>query len=46
VRGAFTTAVGARKGLFEEANGGTFFFDEISETSPSFQTKHVHAWRP
>ncbi len=39
VRGAFTGAVSSRKGLFEEANGGTFFFDEIAETPPSFQAK-------
>jgi two-component system response regulator HydG len=38
-RGAFTGAVSARKGLFEEADGGTFFFDEIAETTPSFQAK-------
>jgi two-component system response regulator HydG len=38
-RGAFTGAVGARKGLFEEADGGTFFFDEIAETTPAFQAK-------
>ena len=31
-RGAFTGAVSARKGLFEEADGGTLFFDEIAET--------------
>ncbi len=31
-RGSFTGAVSARKGLFEEADGGTFFFDEIAET--------------
>jgi two-component system response regulator HydG len=43
VRGAFTGAVQARKGLFEEANGGTFFFDEISETPPSFQAKLLRA---
>src|SRR5262249_49773014 len=30
-RGAFTGAATARKGLFEEADGGTFFFDEIAE---------------
>src|SRR6185436_16923471 len=34
-----TGAVSARKGLFEEADGGTFFFDEIAETPPSFQAK-------
>jgi two-component system, NtrC family, response regulator HydG len=43
VRGAFTGAVSARKGLFEEANGGTFFFDEIAETPPSFQAKLLRA---
>jgi two-component system response regulator HydG len=43
VRGAFTGAVSARKGLFEEANGGAFFFDEIAETSPSFQAKLLRA---
>jgi two-component system response regulator HydG len=42
-RGAFTGAVSARKGLFEEANGGTFFFDEIAETPPSFQAKLLRA---
>jgi two-component system response regulator HydG len=31
--------VTARKGLFEEADGGTFFFDEIAETTLSFQAK-------
>ncbi|MBI4705226.1 MAG: sigma-54-dependent Fis family transcriptional regulator [Deltaproteobacteria bacterium] len=43
VRGAFTGAVSDRKGLFEEADGGTFFFDEISETSLSFQAKLLRA---
>jgi two-component system response regulator HydG len=38
-RGSFTGAVSARKGLFEEADGGTFFFDEIAETTPAFQAK-------
>ena len=38
-RGAFTGAVSARKGLLEEAQGGTFFFDEIAETSLAFQAK-------
>jgi len=42
-RGAFTGAVSARKGLFEEADGGTFFFDEIAETTPSFQAKLLRA---
>ena len=43
VRGAFTGAVAARKGLIEEANGGTFFFDEIAETPTSFQAKLLRA---
>lgn len=42
-RGAFTGAVTARKGLFEEADGGTFFFDEVAETTPSFQAKLLRA---
>lgn len=39
VRGAFTSAVSDRKGLFEEAHGGTIFLDEIGNTSASFQAK-------
>ncbi len=42
-RGAFTGAAVARKGLFEEADGGTFFFDEIAETPPTFQAKLLRA---
>ncbi|MDD5307353.1 MAG: sigma-54 dependent transcriptional regulator [Deltaproteobacteria bacterium] len=42
-RGAFTGAVSTRKGLIEEADGGTFFFDEIAETSLSFQAKLLRA---
>ena len=42
-KGAFTGAVSARKGLFEEAHGGTFFFDEIGETSLAFQAKLLRA---
>ena len=38
-RGAFTGATTSRKGLLEEAEGGTFFFDEIAETTMSFQAK-------
>ncbi len=38
-KGAFTGAVQAKKGLFEEANGGTIFLDEISTISPSVQVK-------
>ncbi len=38
-RGAFTGAVGTKKGLFEVADGGTFFLDEIGDMSPSLQVK-------
>ena len=38
-KGAFTGAVGARKGRFETADGGTLFLDEIGEISPAFQAK-------
>lgn len=38
-KGAFTGAAQAKKGLFEEANGGTIFLDEISTISPSVQVK-------
>jgi transcriptional regulator with PAS, ATPase and Fis domain len=38
-RGAFTTAVSDKPGLFEEANGGTLFLDEIANTSRRFQAK-------
>lgn len=38
-RGAFTGAENARRGLFEEADGGTLLLDEMTETSPSFQVK-------
>jgi len=43
VRGAFTGAVGDRKGLWEEAEGGTLFLDEVGETSPAFQVKLLRA---
>ena len=39
VKGAFTGAVKLRQGLLEDASGGTFFFDEIAETTPAFQAK-------
>ena len=37
--GAFTGAVRDRKGLFEEARGGTIFLDEIGDLSPAMQVK-------
>lgn len=39
VRGSFTGASDTRPGLFEYANGGTVFLDEIGETSPNMQAK-------
>jgi two-component system, NtrC family, response regulator HupR/HoxA len=39
VKGAFTGASNNKKGLFEIADGGTVFLDEIADTSPAFQTK-------
>lgn len=38
-RGAFTGAESARRGLFEEADGGTLLLDEVTETSPAFQVR-------
>ena len=38
-RGAFTGAVEDHIGLFERADGGTVFLDEIGEVSPAFQAK-------
>jgi len=39
VRGAFTGALTAKKGLFEEADGGTIFLDEVSNLTLSMQVK-------
>jgi two-component system response regulator HupR/HoxA len=39
VRGAFTGAVKDQKGLFETADGGTFFLDEIGDMSAALQVK-------
>ncbi|MCW5893889.1 MAG: sigma-54-dependent Fis family transcriptional regulator [bacterium] len=38
-RGAFTGAVGARAGMFQLANGGTIFLDEVGEMNPTLQVK-------
>ncbi len=39
VKGAFTSAIASKKGLFEVADQGTIFFDEISTISPETQAK-------
>jgi DNA-binding NtrC family response regulator len=39
VKGAFTSAVTSKKGLFEVADQGTIFFDEIATVSPETQAK-------
>jgi two-component system response regulator AtoC len=39
VKGAFTGAHATKRGLFEEADGGTIFLDEIADTTPIFQAK-------
>jgi two-component system, NtrC family, response regulator AtoC len=42
-KGAFTGAISARKGKFEEASGGTLFLDEIGEMDINAQTKLLRA---
>jgi DNA-binding NtrC family response regulator len=42
-KGAFTGAVGRKKGLFEQANGGTLFLDEIGDMSLDAQAKVLRA---
>lgn len=39
IKGAFTGAITSKKGLFEEADGGTIFLDEIGDINPYFQIK-------
>lgn len=38
-KGSFTSAISDRQGLFEVADGGTIFLDEITNTSQNFQVK-------
>jgi len=42
-KGAFSGAVTARKGKFEQANGGTLLLDEIGEMDPRLQAKILRA---
>ncbi|MBF5066576.1 sigma-54 factor interaction domain-containing protein, partial [Salmonella enterica subsp. enterica serovar Istanbul] len=42
-RGAFTGAIGQRKGLFEQAHGGTLFIDEIGDLDLMLQPKLLRA---
>jgi len=39
MKGSFTGATATKKGLFEVADGGTIFLDEIGEMSPAMQVK-------
>ena len=39
MKGAFTGAMANKAGLFEVANGGTIFLDEIGDTTPTIQVK-------
>jgi two-component system response regulator PilR (NtrC family) len=39
VKGSFTGAIGDKAGLFDEADNGTAFLDEIGELTPIIQTK-------
>jgi len=39
VRGSFTGASANKQGIFEDADGGTVFLDEVSEMSPALQVK-------
>lgn len=39
MKGSFTGAVSNKAGLFEVANGGTIFLDEIGDTTPTIQVK-------
>jgi two-component system response regulator HydG len=43
VKGAFTSAVASKRGLFEEADHGTLFLDEIGEATPGTQVKLLRA---
>jgi DNA-binding NtrC family response regulator len=42
-KGAFTGALAQRKGVFEQAHGGTLFIDEVGDLDPSLQPKLLRA---
>lgn len=43
LKGAFTSATGSKRGLFEVAEGGTIFLDEIGHLDLEMQAKLLHA---
>jgi transcriptional regulator with GAF, ATPase, and Fis domain len=43
VKGAFTGATESKRGLFQAADGGSLFLDEINNTSPALQAKLLRA---
>lgn len=42
IKGAFTGAISSKSGLFEEADGGTLFLDDVDCASPAIQAKILH----
>jgi two-component system response regulator PilR (NtrC family) len=45
VKGAFTGAIQARAGMFESANSGSIFLDEIGDMSPAMQVKMLRVFQ-
>ena len=46
LKGAFTGAVSSKRGIFEAADRGTVFLDEIGDTSPGMQSKLLRVLEP
>src|SRR4030095_3094570 len=44
-RGAFTGAINDKKGLFQEADGGTIFLDEVGTMPPMLQSSLWRVWQ-